>query len=84
MADPNDVLVTKLARREFNKHLVNMSMADIRVNHGVVYVRGTIMAQKGAHYANVEEETARIARILRQRPEVRDVVLDCTFRNLLF
>jgi hypothetical protein len=82
MADVNDVLATKLARREFNKHHVDVTMADIRSAHGTVFIRGTVKAQKGSHYHSVEEETQRICRILRQRPEIRDVVLDVTFRDL--
>lgn len=84
MADPNDIIATKLTRREFNKHLVDVTQADIRVSHGTVVIRGTIQQQRGAHYADVEEETKRIVRILRQRPEVRDVVLDVTYRRLSF
>ena len=84
MADPNDVIATKLTRREFNKHHVDVTQADIRVNHGVVFVRGTVQAQRGSHYHDVEEECQRIARILKQRPEIRDVVLDATYRNLGF
>ena len=83
MADHNDVIGTKLARREFNKHHVDITMCDIRVSHGTVFVRGTVQAQKGAHYHDVEEECKRIARILRQRPEIRDIVLDCSFKNRL-
>ena len=84
MADPNDVFVTKIARREFNKHLVDITRTDIRVSHGTVFIRGTIQQQRGAHYHDVEEETLRIVRILRQRPEVRDVVLDVSYRRLNF
>lgn len=84
MADPNDVVATKLARREFNKHLVDVTRADIRVNHGTVFIRGTIQAQRGSHYQDVEEECQRIVRILKQRPEIRDVIVDCTYRNLNF
>ena len=83
MGDPTDVFATKLVRREFNKHLVNVTMADIRVAHGTVFIRGVVHAQRGAHYHDVEEEVKRIVRILRQRPEIRDVVLDCTYKNLL-
>lgn len=84
MADPNDILATKIARREFNKHHVDVTQADIRVSHGTVFIRGMIQQQRGAHYSDVEEETKRICRILRQRPEVRDVVLDVTYRRLSF
>jgi hypothetical protein len=84
MGDPTDVLATKLTRREFNKHLVDVTQADIRVSHGTVFVRGTIQAQRGSHYHDVEEECQRIIRILKQRPEIRDVIIDVTYRNLNF
>jgi hypothetical protein len=84
MADPTDVFATKITRREFNKHLVDVSQADIRVSHGTVYIRGTVQAQRGAHYHDVEEECKRIVRVLKQRPEIRDVAIDVTYRNLLF
>jgi hypothetical protein len=80
MADPSDVYATKLARREFHRHHVDVSLADIRVLHGVVYIRGTIGAERTAHYLDVKEEVERIARLLKQRPEVRDVVLDAMYR----
>lgn len=84
MAEPTDVFATKIVRREFNKHLVDVTMADIRVAHGVVYIRGVITAQRGAHYGDVEEETQRIVRILKQRPEIRDVTIDVTYRRPIF
>ena len=84
MGDPADVFATKIARREFNKHLVDVTQTDIRVNHGTVFIRGTIQAQRGSHYKDVEEEVQRIIRILRQRPEIRDVVIDCSYKNLNF
>jgi hypothetical protein len=81
MADSGDVVATKLARREFNRHLVDVTMADIRVSNGIVYIRGMVQAQRTAHYADVEEECQRIVRILKQRPEIRDVAMDVTFRK---
>jgi hypothetical protein len=79
MADPRDVETTKLVRREFNRRAIDVSMADIRVSHGVVYIRGTIKTMRGGA-ADPRAEVEIIARNLRSRLEVRDVVIDCTFR----
>lgn len=80
MADPNDVNATKVARREFNKRQLDTTMADIRVSHGVLYVRGTIKTIRGGP-ADPRSECELIARILRTKPEIRDVVLDCSYRT---
>ena len=78
MADPNDVAMTKAVRREFNRRKLDMTLADVRVSHGVVYVRGTIKAMRGGA-EDPKEECALIARILRTRPEIRDVIIECIF-----
>lgn len=80
MADPNDVAATKIARREFNKRQVDVGLADIRVSHGVVFVRGVVKPIRGGP-TDVKSECEHIARILRQKPEIRDVILDCTYRS---
>lgn len=80
MADPHDIENTKLCRKEFVKHRIDIGQCDIRVSHGVVYLRGIVRCEKGATYGDVEEETLRIARLIRQRPFVRDVVVDVMYR----
>lgn len=80
MADPNDVKATKIARREFSKRQVDVTMADVRVSHGVVYVKGVVKPVRGGP-PDVRAECELIARILRTKPEIRDVVLDCIYRS---
>ena len=58
-----------------------MTHADVRVSHGVVYVRGTVKAIRGSSVIDVRSEMEIIARILRTKPEVKDVVLDCMYRT---
>ena len=81
MADPNDVMATKIARREFTKRKVDLSTADIRVMHGVCYLRGTVKAIRGAEFPDIKLECEHIARILRTKGEIKDVVLDCQYRS---
>ncbi len=80
MADPKDVAGTKVVRKEFTKRKVDTSLADIRVMHGVAYVRGTLQPVRGAGIVDIKHEVEHIARIIRTRPEIRDVVIDCTYR----
>lgn len=80
MADHKDVETTKLVRREFNRRAIDSSLADIRVSHGVVYIRGTLKPMRGA-VGDVKSELDIIVRALRARPEVRDIVCDATIRS---
>lgn len=84
MADPKDVEATKAARREFSKRAVDISQADLRVMHGVVYLRGTVKAMRsgdGAMGGDLRSEIETIARVLRQKAGIRDVVIDVTYRG---
>lgn len=75
MADPKDLEATKMARREFNKRAIDLTRADLRVSHGVVYIRGQISTMRGAE-SSLEEMLTQITKALRSRPEIRDVVID--------
>lgn len=81
MADPNDVSGTKMARSLFGRRGIDVSRADLRVMHGVCYLRGTISAIRGFGVEDLKGETANVARLLRQKPEIRDVVIDVTYRQ---
>lgn len=81
MADPGDVAGTKIARSMLGRRGIDASLADVRVMHGVLYIRGSVTAIKGVGVTDIRAETEHAARILRQRPEIRDVVLECTYRT---
>ena len=80
MADPKDVEGTKIVRREFNKRAIDTSRADIRVMHGVAYIRGQLMKMRGAE-GSLKESVEHICKALRSRPEIRDVVVDAVMRE---
>lgn len=80
MADPQDAANSRNMRREFIKHHIDVTLADIRVTHGVVYVKGTVRAEKGSNF-DIRLETERIGRLMRQRQGIRDVVIDCQYRT---
>lgn len=81
MADPKDVGVTRAARKYFTKHHIDITRADLRCMHGVLYLRGVVAAYRGSEFSDLREEVERIARLLRQQPGVRDVSIDVICRN---
>ncbi|MBL8059983.1 MAG: hypothetical protein JNK63_04610 [Chthonomonas sp.] len=80
MADPNDVAATKLLRREFARKPIDISQADLRVSHGVAYVRGVLKPMKGSAEP-MQAMLDHISKALRSRGEFRDVVIDCVIRG---
>lgn len=80
MADPNDVAANKLVRQEFSKRMLDTTRADLRVTHGVCYIRGAIGIIKGGP-PDARKEVEIIAKVLRTKAHIKDVVIDCTFRT---
>lgn len=78
---PEDVRGTKLARTEFGRRGVDLTMADVRCMHGLVHVRGTISKLAGANIPSLKAECEHIAKILKTKEGIRDVVLDCIIRG---
>jgi len=75
-----DIRGTKAARAEFAKRGVDVSLADLRVMHGTLHIRGTVKAYRGSPITDIRAEMEIIARVLRQKPEIRDVILECIYR----
>lgn len=69
-----------MARQEFSKRNLDMTRADVRVTHGVCYIRGSIGVMRGGPQ-DVRSELELIAKVLRTRPGIKDVVVDCTMRS---
>ncbi|MCW5938652.1 MAG: hypothetical protein KF884_06110 [Fimbriimonadaceae bacterium] len=80
MADPNDVAATKALRSELGRRFVDVGQADVRVSHGVAYIRGVVKPIKGGN-PNVKESIDTVIKVIRQKGLVRDVVVDCAFRT---
>jgi hypothetical protein len=80
MADPKDVAATKMVRQEFSKRNLDTTRADLRCTHGVVYIRGSVGFIKGGP-TDVRKEIETIAKVLRTKAGIKDVVIDCTMRS---
>lgn len=82
MADPKDVTATKYLRREFNRQRIDLTHADVRVTHGVAYIRGTVGLDKGGDNAAGDLRTIveKIGSNLRQKGVIHDYIVDCRYR----
>ena len=78
MVDQNDFRGQRIARSEFARRGIDVSRADIYVMHGVLYMRGSIKPMPNATYTDLGHELALVQKILRQRPEIRDLVMEVT------
>jgi hypothetical protein len=76
-----DRQATKIARGVFARKGIDLGMADLRVIHGIVYVRGTVSAAAGLRAPNLKAELENVGKQLRAKPEIRDVVFDCNIRG---
>ena len=76
-----DAEMTRMVRREISRRYIDSSSLDVRVMHGVVYLRGWVDNLRGAHHQQVDlkEEMELIHRILTQKPGIRDVVVEVDF-----
>lgn len=81
MANEDDVRGTKYARSEFSRRGIDLTQADLRVMHGICYVRGSVRALRSANITDLRSEMEKIAKILRTKQEIKDVVLDCIYRT---
>lgn len=81
MANENDVRGTKAARSEISRRGIDITLCDLRVMHGVCHIRGTVRAAASANIPDLRSEMEKIAKILRTKSEIKDVIIDCTFRS---
>lgn len=79
--DEGDLRATKAARAELAKRGIDCTMADLRVTHGTLHIRGTVKAYRGVVIPDLRAEMETIGRVLRQKPEVREVILECIYRT---
>lgn len=79
MIDSRDVQGLRIVRSELARRGIDTGRADVRLMHGVLTIRGTLGASKGSTHTDLKLEMENIARFLRQRSEIREVILDCAY-----
>lgn len=72
----DDKHLNKVVRSIFNKRAVDISNADVRISHGIVYIRGNVKFMKGSVPLDPEAAMAHVLRAVRAQPEVRDVIAE--------
>lgn len=80
MPKPEDLETARMVRKEFARRPIDTSLMTISIVHGVVYLRGSVKPMRG-HTFDMKEELEILSKILRQRPGIRDVVIDVTRRS---
>lgn len=76
-----DAEMTRMVRREISRRYVDSTRLDVRVMHGVVYLRGSIGSLRSHPDVDLTEEILIIERIIRQRPGIRDVINEIEFER---
>jgi|LauGreDrversion4_2_1035121.scaffolds.fasta_scaffold138312_4 hypothetical protein len=76
MVDQNDFRGQRIARAEFARRGIDISRSDLYVMHGVLYMRGEVKPMPNATFVDMNAEIGLVTKILRQRPEIRDLVLE--------
>jgi len=82
VADEKDVRGLRAARTELSKRGIDISRADVNLRRGVLHIRGNVSAMRGCSFKDLKSEMELVARVLRQKSEIRDVVLDCHYSGL--
>lgn len=80
MKDPNDVRGTKAVRNLLSKRGVDISRCDIRVFKGHCAIRGVLTLFKGSDIKDLANEMPELVKLIRRKPEIRDVDLEITIR----
>ena len=79
MADAKDVRGLRVARTELTKRGIDIGRCDMRVLHGTLYIKGMVSITRGVVIKDLRLEMEHIGRLLRQKPDIKDVVLDCQY-----
>ncbi len=75
-----DADARRMVRSAIAKRYIDSSLLDVRVTHGVVYVRGVVRKLRAHPEVDLHKEMETISTILRQKASIRDVQWDVTIR----
>jgi len=63
-------------RSVLSRNGIDISRLDVRVQGGVAHIRGYVKALPNIVIPDLEIEMQRLANVIRQKPEVRTVILE--------
>ena len=70
-----DIEMVRSVRREMARRCLDTGEAQVSAIKGVIHLNGRVRPVKG-HEGEFEEEIHTLYRVLKQRPGVRDVVME--------
>jgi hypothetical protein len=79
MVDQRDVNALRQVRTELTKRGVDIGRADLQMRNGVLTMRGSVGGMPGVAIPDLKLEVEHIARLLRQKPDIRDVIVDLRY-----
>ena len=80
VAKPEDAAGVRTVRKEFARRPIDISLMNITFHHGVVRLGGQVKTMRG-HDLDLRAELESIAKALRTRDNIREVVIECIFRS---
>jgi len=63
-----------MVQRELNRRYIDTTQVDVRVIHGVVYLRGIIRTLRTHPEVDLERESDIIRKIIRQKTGIREII----------
>jgi hypothetical protein len=75
-----DIEGVREVRKELARRPVDTSLLMITYHHGVVRFTGQVKAMRG-HELDLRAEMELIAKVLRTKPMIKDVVIECILRS---
>jgi hypothetical protein len=75
-----DAAATRMVRGQIARRYVDASMVDVRVTHGVCYLRGVLRILRTHPEIDLTKEMEHITTILRGKG-IRDVIWEVTLRQ---
>jgi len=75
-----DAYMTRMVQREIGRRYIDATKLDVKAQHGIVYLRGSIARLRG-HGVDLNHELETIKLILRQKPGIREVIADVSLEE---
>jgi len=79
MAKVDTVRGLRATRCEFSKRGIEIGRADITLTHGTLHIRGTLSIMRGTVIKDLRAEVEMVGRIMRQKPEIKNVLIECSY-----
>lgn len=76
-----DTELTRMVRSQIGRRSVDASLLDIRVSHGIVYLRGVLRTIRTHAEMDLMAEMQHISTILKQKAGIREVVWEVVQRH---